>query len=145
MKDPDKYRGCLIGGAAGITGPWQSMAALCYFDWYRTQTENYPIDIEHSYSWFRLLNVLEVFRRRAPGTTYLAAASKLESGDPDKTHNQSKGCGSVMRIALAGLYFGERDKEEEIDRLGVDIAAVTHVQEFGYIPAAALIHICGIM
>ena len=106
MKDLDKYRGCLVGGAAGdalgyavefwgeehifsrygergiteyeldakgvahfsddtqmtlftanglllgttrgmtrgIMGPYESYVGYCYGDWYRTQTERYPLD-----------------------------------------------------------------------------------------------------
>ena len=203
MKDLDKYRGCLIGGAAGdalgypieffdegfifqkygptgiteyelcdgvaqisddtqmtlftavallvnktrlctrgMAGPWQSMAAACYHEWYRTQTEEYPIDLEDPYSWSWLLNIPELFSRRAPGTTCLATASELNIATKDKASNNSKGCGGVMRIAPVGLYFGDSNRgEEEIDKLGADIAALTHGHELGYIPAAALTHI----
>ena len=125
----------------GIAGPWESMAAHCYYDWYRTQTEEYPIDMNHPYSFSWMLNLPELFSRRAPGTTCLAATSELADGCSDKAGNNSKGCGGVMRIAPVGLYLGTSDDEEMIDKIGADIAALTHGHELGYIPAATLTHI----
>lgn len=201
MKDIDKYRGCLIGGAAGdalgyaveflsgqailwkygpqgitgydlrggaaeisddtqmtlftatglllattrgmtrgIMGSYPSYISFSYQDWYRTQTERYPLDGEYHYSW--LVNVPELFRRRAPGNTCLSALEGSACGTIENPINNSKGCGGVMRVAPIGLYFdGTRQSLEEIDRMGAEAAALTHGHPLGYIPAAALVHI----
>lgn len=47
-----------------------------------------------------------------------------------------------MRVAPVGLYFETgRRTDEEIDRIGAEVAAITHGHELGYIPAATLTHI----
>ena len=132
MKNIDKYRGCLIGGAAGdalgyaveflddaaifskygengiteyslvngvaeisddtqmtlftanalllgttrgmtrgIMGSYPSYISLCYKEWLRTQYEQFPLNEEYSYTW--LINVPELFARRAPGNTCISA------------------------------------------------------------------------
>lgn len=201
MKDVDKYRGCLIGGAAGdalgyavefldeatilnrygekgiteydfvdgfaeisddtqmtlftatglllgttrgmtrgIMGTYPSYINFSYKDWYRTQTEEYPLPEEYHYSW--LTNVPEMFSRRAPGNTCLSAIENPAYGTIDEPINRSKGCGGVMRVAPIGLYFeGKRYSIDEIDRIGAETAALTHGHSLGYIPAAGLVHI----
>lgn len=203
-KNPDKFRGCLIGGAAGdalgyaveflsesairarfgakgiteyqlqdglarISDDTQmtmftangllfgftrllthgSLGAglsdfirYAYQDWYRTQTEPYrrPDRKEQFfYSW--LMNVPELYARRAPGNTCLSA---LQDGDPcsiRNPRNNSKGCGGVMRVAPIGLLCEQGYLPQEVDLLGAEAAALTHGHEMGYIPAAMLVHI----
>ena len=201
MKDIDKYRGCLIGGAAGdalgyavefldeatilkrygekgiteydlvngvaeisddtqmtlftanglllgttrgmtrgIMGSYPSYIASCYKDWLRTQYEKYPLKEEYPSSW--LINIPELFSRRAPGNTCLVAIENGANGTIDEPINQSKGCGGVMRVAPIGLYFETiRRTIDEIDMIGAEAAAITHGHELGYIPAAGLVHI----
>lgn len=201
MKSLDKYRGCLIGGAAGdalgyavefldeasifkrygkkgimeyelvdgiaqisddtqmtlftanglllgtmqnitgeIMGTYPKYIACCYKDWLQTQYSSYPLKEKMFYSW--LVNIPELFSRRAPGDTCLTAIEDGANGTIDKPINDSKGCGGVMRVAPIGLYFeGKTYTNEEIDRIGAETAAITHGHELGYIPAAALVHI----
>ncbi len=201
MKDIDKYRGCLIGGAAGdalgyaveffsssaifsrygekgiteydlrngiaqisddtqmtlftatglllgttrgmtrgIMGSYPSYIAYSYKDWYRTQTERYPLPEEYHYSW--LVNMREMFSHRAPGNTCMSALGSSEHGTIRTPINNSKGCGGVMRVAPIGLYFEDkRISINEIDMIGAEAAAITHGHSLGYIPAAALVHI----
>lgn len=201
MKNIDKYRGCLIGGAAGdalgyaveflddaaifscygekgiteyslsngvaeisddtqmtlftatglllgttrgmtrgIMGTYPSYINSSYKDWYRTQTERYPLPKEYHYSW--LTSLPEMFSRRAPGNTCLAAIENPAYGTIEEPINQSKGCGGVMRVAPIGLYFeGKKYSIDEIDRIGAETAALTHGHSLGYIPAAGLVHI----
>lgn len=203
MKDIDKYRGCLIGGAVGdalgyaiefydegsifkrygesgiteyelvdgvaqisddtqmtlftanglllgttrgmtrgIMGSYPSYVAFCYKDWLRTQTDEYPIDHENPYAYTWLVNIPELFARRAPGNTCLSAIRAGAHGTIEEPINTSKGCGGVMRVAPVGLYFETgRRTDEEIDRIGAEVAAITHGHELGYIPAATLTHI----
>ena len=204
MKDLDKYRGCLIGGAAGdalgyavefldiasikrtygaqgitsydlvngkvlisddtqmtlftanglllgttrgktrgIMGTYSSYINFCYKDWYRTQTESYPLKEGYTYTW--LVNVPQLFSRRAPGNTCLTAIAQGKPGTPEQPINDSKGCGGIMRAAPIGLYFPDNGiihkTQEEIDQIGAESAALTHGHPLGYIPAAALVHI----
>ncbi len=201
MKDIDRYRGCLIGGAAGdalgyavefldeheiysyygekgiteyslkdgiaeisddtqmtlftatglligttrgrtrgIVGTYPSYINFSYKDWYRTQTESYPLPDEYHYSW--LVNLPEMFSWRAPGNTCLSAIENKDYGTIEAPINNSKGCGGVMRVAPIGLYFeGKNYSVEMIDRIGAETAAITHGHSLGYIPAAGLVHI----
>lgn len=201
MRDIDKFRGCLIGGAAGdalgyaveflreeqifskygengiteyslrngkaeisddtqmtlftanglllgttqvmtigIMGSYESYIQTMYKCWYKTQTESYPIDEDYLNSW--LLNIPELFSRRAPGMTCLSAIEQGAEGSTREPINNSKGCGGVMRVAPIGLYFCDKNiSYEDSDMIGAESAALTHGHELGYIPAAALVHI----
>ena len=93
-----------------------------------------------SYSW--LVNVPELFNRRAPGNTCISAIENGANGTIDEPINQSKGSGGIMRVAPIGLYFdGKKYTSDEIAMIGAETAALTHGHELGYIPAAALVHI----
>ena len=128
------------GMAQGIMGGYPSAINYSYGDWYRTQTERYPLDGERHYSW--LVNVPELFHCQAPGNTCLSAIESPAFGTIEQPINDSKGCGGVMRVAPIGLYFdGTLCSLEEIDRIGAEAAALTHGHPLGYIPAAALVHI----
>lgn len=128
------------GMTRGIMGSYPSYINYSYQDWYRTQSERYPLGGEYHYSW--LVNVPEFFHRRAPGNTCLSAIESSAYGTIENPINNSKGCGGVMRVAPIGLYFdGTRHSIEEIDRIGAETAALTHGHPLGYIPAAALVHI----
>lgn len=138
--------GLLIGTTRGMTrgimGDYaEDYIANSYRDWYRTQTENYPLpEEEYHHSW--LVNVPELFHRRAPGNTCLSALAQGGNGTFENPINHSKGCGGIMRVAPIGLYFCDKQyAPEEIDRIGAKAAALTHGHELGYIPAAMLTHI----
>ena len=119
---------------------------LSYKSWYRTQTEHYPIS-EPRFSW--LVDLPEMFSRRAPGNTCLTALREKEQGTIEKPINDSKGCGGVMRVAPIGLYLPGTEyyciSQKEIDMQGVQAAASTHGHPLGYIPAAALVHIVSLL
>lgn len=111
--------------------------ARSYRNWYRTQTEKYPLPGDSHDSW--LVNLPEMFSRRAPGNTCLSALSQSGNGTMEKPVNHSKGCGGIMRVAPIGLYFCDKNlKPEEISLLGAKAAALTHGHELGYLPAAML-------
>lgn len=137
--------GLLLGTTRGMTRGVMGDYAECYLaysykDWYRTQTEKYPLPEEYHYSW--LVNIPEIFSRRAPGNTCLSALAQGGNGALDNPLNHSKGCGGIMRVAPIGLYFCDKRYEpEEIDMIGAKAAALTHGHELGYIPAAMLVHI----
>lgn len=136
--------GITRGRLRGIMGSLASYIGFEYEGWYLTQTKPFPIDIEENYakySW--LMNMPEMFKRRAPGNTCLSALASGEKGTLENPINNSKGCGGIMRVAPIGLYLAhfEHMTQEEIDMVGAEAAAITHGHELGYIPAAALVHI----
>ena len=125
-----------------------------YLDWLTTQEipfdtfskfprENYASGI----SW--LLDVPELFKRRAPGNTCLAALEKARmSNCPEEDYirhprNKSKGCGGVMRVAPVALRLQPSMKLpiRRIDWEAAQIAAITHGHPLGYMPAAVFSHI----
>lgn len=99
-------------------------------------------------SW--LVDVPELFNRRAPGNTCLSALRRHRSaGDTIDDFiafapqlNNSKGCGGVMRAAPVGLAW-TGDSIYSVDVESAQIAAITHGHSLGYIPAAVLSHIVG--
>lgn len=205
MKDLDKYRGCLIGGAVGdalgyaveflqdyqifqrygeqgiteyslvdgvapisddtqmtlftatgllvgttrgmmrgIMGTYSSYISFAYKDWLLTQgAEQFGKEPQHS-SW--LNNVDELNHSREPGRTCISAIMQGCNGTIENPINNSKGCGGVMRVAPIGLYLGDKNiSNEEIAKIGAEVAALTHGHELGYIPAAALVHIINLV
>lgn len=198
MKDLNKYKGCLIGGAAGdalgypvefmfvddiffIFGEngitdykltdniaqisddtqmtlftanglllgttdkqYEKHISQAYIDWLRTQDKPFTYMVNDRPSW--LLTEKELFARRAPGNTCLSAITQGANGTIEQPLNNSKGCGGIMRIAPIGLYFTDSTLTiNEIDMLGANVAALTHGNELGYIPAAAFVHIINVL
>lgn len=89
-----------------------------------------------------MLNVPELFARRAPGGTCLTALAQKQGGSIEDPINDSKGCGGIMRVAPIGLFFNSKEMDiHQIDRIGADAAALTHGHPLGWMPAAALVHI----
>ncbi len=202
MRDQDKFRGCLIGGAAGdalgyavevmseeqivrkygpkgilgydlsfgaarisdetqltlftatgllggttrglrrgIHAAYTSYINDSYKDWLRTQTEAYPLKTAHHYSW--LVNLPGMFVRRAPKATCIKALRRGGGGTTQNSINQSTDGGGVVRVAPVGLYFCDRLQwiDKEVDKMGAEVAALTHGHPMGWIPAAAHTHI----
>lgn len=137
--------GTTRGASRGIMGPYYSYIAESYHDWYRTQTERYPLagELTPDFHCSWLMNLPGMFSRRAPGNTCLSALSQPQWGSMDDPINNSKGCGGIMRVAPIGIYFADRKfpEEKEVDIIGAESAALTHGHELGYIPAAMLVHI----
>lgn len=129
-------RGCI----RGIMGSYPSYIWNSYQDWYQTQTKQYPLEEDSFYSW--LVNIPQLFQRRAPGNTCMRAIAGKKYGTMEQPINNSKGCGGIMRVAPIGLYLSaDQMPQEEIDRIGAETAALTHGHPLGDIPAAAFVHI----
>lgn len=132
-------RGCL----RGIMGPIESYVHLSYKDWLRTQTTSFKpwTASEDRFSW--LLDIPDLYSRRAPGNTCMGSLRSGGSGSTTHSINNSKGCGGVMRVAPLGLHTPatDRRKRAELDRTGAEIAALTHSHPLGWLPAALLTHI----
>ncbi len=135
--------GTTRGRTRGIMGSYPSYISCSYKEWYRTQTEKYPLKCDDGYHYTWISYLPELFSRRAPGETCLSAIASGCCGTIEKPINSSKGCGGVMRVAPIGLYFIDNKsyEPEEVMRIGAEAAALTHGHELGYIPAAAFVHI----
>ena len=70
-----------------------------YIDWFGTQRKS--ADGENIYGRLAFSPSLQV--NRAPGNTCLDALAEGGNGRPNEPINDSKGCGSVMRVAPVGL------------------------------------------
>lgn len=137
-------RGCM----RGIQGWPRIYVARAYADWLRTQEMTFEESrkelrrpVKDSSSW--LLDVPELYKRRAPGNTCLSALKygKAVGDDFIKEHlNDSKGCGGVMRVAPLALNYSHISIDK-LDYEGAQIAAITHGHSLGYMPAAVLTHI----
>lgn len=136
-------RAWVRGDARGLCDP-AAIVHHAYLRWLHTQGDPWreiagaPGEEEPD-GW--LVQERWLHARRAPGRTCLGALRGARGlGTPAR--NDSKGCGGVMRVAPVGLLphtgtGGEREIEE-IFRLGVETAALTHGQASGQLPAGVL-------
>ncbi len=100
-----------------------------YLAWYATQT---AFQLPLPSSW--LSHIRDLWARRAPGNTCLNALSSLQNGQP--AENDSKGCGSVMRIAPIGIFYAAHSDESKLQnskciidicaKVAADAARITH-------------------
>ncbi|MDO4649694.1 MAG: TIGR02452 family protein, partial [Eubacteriales bacterium] len=140
------------GAMRGIQGYPRGYVAMAYKDWYLTQTHSFKeVDRYERYSgggtsW--LLDIPELFERRAPGGTCLSALSNMNHNSEDYVRNpvnNSKGCGGIMRVAPVALRYrpgkSYHGSLEKLDMEAAQIAAITHGHSLGYMPAAVLSHI----
>ncbi len=144
--------GILVGetwnSMRGIGGNPSFYIAESYQDWLYTQNEEWVPGRNSSedcssrgISW--LLDVPELYSRRAPGNTCLSALRKQERvgniQSIENPKNESKGCGGIMRVAPLALHY--RMDMKTLDKEGAEIAAITHGHSLGYMPAAIVTHI----
>ncbi len=108
-----------------------------YLRWLHTQSGFIPQQLmEKPDLTGGLMELKELFRRRAPGNTCLSALQSGKMGTIDHSINDSKGCGGVMRVAPVGLIEGL--SPEMAFRVAAEAAAITHSHPSGYLPAGAL-------
>ena len=104
----------------GICDPVDVMR-YAYWRWLKTQGEPVPeTDLPEALTSGWLIHEKPLFARRAPGMTCISAL--LDRKAPEKAVNKSKGCGTVMRMAPAGLFF---EPEMAYDH-GCRFSALTH-------------------
>ena len=116
----------------GICHP-PSVVFFAYQRWLLTQ--GYP-KIE-DYEWIYdgwLLSVKELHARRAPGNSCLSALSSRKQGTIMEPINNSKGCGGIMRVTPAGLFY----RKDRAFNMAAEFAALTHGHSSGYLSAGAL-------
>lgn len=147
--------GLLVGDTRGRVRGLQAYPRYyvrdAYLDWLLTQISTITEVNKHDRytreggrSW--LLDVPELYNRRAPGNTCLSAL--IEERDRKKDiedyvkakRNNSKGCGGIMRVAPIALDYQMEDIKR-LDMEAAQIAAITHGHSLGYMPAAVLVHI----
>lgn len=101
-------------------------------------TQGYP-KIEE-YEWIYdgwLISIKELHARRAPGNTCLTALLSKTKGTLQEQINNSKGCGGVMRVAPAGLFYPKKEAFYK----AVEFAALTHGHPSGYLSAGSLAYL----
>lgn len=123
----------------GIGGAESTIVHHSYLRWLYTQ--NFPLesnptdgvyDIENGW----LIKRKELFKRRAPGNTCLSSLASGKAGSIDQPINDSKGCGTVMRMAPVGLIFS--DDMELAFEMGCKFSAITHGHPSGYLSGGFL-------
>ena len=137
--------GILVGmtryAMRGIMGRIDGYCRFSYGDWLYTQQWQSRMEAEHVYTW--LMDVPELYSRRAPGNTCLSALEALRNNHEVK--NNSCGCGGVMRTApLALLNYTHGYADGDLlycDNCAAGAARITHKYPLGYIPSAVLNHI----
>lgn len=130
--------GLTRGYARGVGGAPAHYVRYGYMDWYHTQVWDSWHEGERRDTW--LMDVKELYSRRAPGITCLNSIESILNREEPK--NDSCGCGGVMRTApLAAIYAKHNIGIDENDMDAAHTAAVTHKHHLGYIPAAILNHI----
>jgi ADP-ribosylglycohydrolase len=106
-----------------------------YLRWLHTQGYNIPLKTSGiSDGW--LIKQKELHRQRAPGNTCIQALNSGKYGTISAPINNSKGCGTVMRIAPAALIFSF-DRKSAF-RLGAELSALTHGHPSGYLSGGML-------
>jgi ADP-ribosylglycohydrolase len=124
----------------GIDGAQTLITFHSYLRWLHTQKvqvnidniKNGIYDIEKGW----LLKRKELFVSRSPGKTCISALKSGIPGSIDRPINNSKGCGTVMRIAPVGLVY-KLDREMAF-REAVNISALTHGHPSGYLSGGFL-------
>jgi ADP-ribosyl-[dinitrogen reductase] hydrolase len=126
------YQRQMTKGITTVTG----LVHDSYLAWLRTQTDHPTYQLlgninARGSSW--LLDVPELHELRAPGNTCLQALSSGNIGTIREPINNSKGCGTVMRMAPIGLLTSINAFD-----VGCDISAITHGHPTGYLSGGAL-------
>lgn len=105
---------------------YDSVFSRVYLNWLKTQTRSSIVDQDHDrseYGYSFLLDEPSLYHRRAPGNTCLFALTTIENRGV--VQNNSKGCGSVMRI-LPIILLREKFSLEDTIKLGQISGSVTH-------------------
>lgn len=110
-----------------------TMVYHAYQRWLHTQGYSRAEEFDWVYDGW-LLKVDLLYKSRAPGQTCLTALFHRWQGTMETPINGSKGCGGIMRMAPAGLYY----PREKAFKMGADFAALTHGHPSGFLSAGAL-------
>ncbi|EGM6703835.1 ADP-ribosylglycohydrolase family protein [Salmonella enterica subsp. enterica serovar Nigeria] len=99
--------------------------------WYKTQTERFPAAGADG-----LLAVKELYSQRAPGATCMSSIRAMKSST-EFAQNNSKGCGTVMRLAPVGLFAWSARRNDAFT-MGNDFGHQTHGHPTGYLAGGFL-------
>jgi ADP-ribosyl-[dinitrogen reductase] hydrolase len=122
-----------------------SCAYRAYLRWLQTQKSDFYV-AERLDKWMHeadatpslLLADPLMHVQRAPGRTCLDSLSHPRApGTRSNILNNSKGCGTVMRISPVGMVFRDLD-DTTVYQLGVDVSAITHSHPTGYLAGGAM-------
>lgn len=130
--------GMTRGAMRGIMGRLDEYCKHAYLDWLHTQQWRSRKEGERVVSW--LMNVPELFSLRAPGHTCISSLRAIAAGQ--EVHNDSCGCGGVMRTAPVALVCYLHDYHggnwEYCDWAAAEVARITHLHPLGFLPSAVL-------
>ena len=121
----------------GIGGALNTIAHHSYLRWLYTQNIGVnPANIDiKSYDvekgW--LIKQKPLFKKRSPGTTCIVALQSGVAGTMNSPINNSKGCGTIMRMAPVGLMFYGDYKASF--QTACELSAITHGHSTGWYSA----------
>lgn len=119
----------------GIGGSFPQMVHNSYLRWLYTQGFEKSDQLNNlPEGW--IIRQRGLFQQRGPGNTCLSALLSGEAGSLNRPINDSKGCGTVMRVAPVGLLLFH-NPELAFDT-GVEASAITHGHPTGYLSGGAL-------
>ena len=112
------------------------VVANAYLRWLSTQGYQNPTQFGQP-GW--LIGHEDLHHQRAPGNTCLTALREMTKLG-EKAQNQSKGCGTVMRIAPVGLFAARliSSGPSSAYEMGKELSWLTHGHPSGYIAGGAL-------
>ena len=135
--------GLTRGYMRGIGGRPEKYVDGAYLDWYYTQTGRRKEILINDFHYTWLRDLPEMAQRRTPGNTCLQACESMFRGE--HVHNNSKGCGGIMRVAPMALFdagYASRDENTyslvELAEAGGEIAECTHKHPLAFLPASLL-------
>lgn len=120
-------RAAIRGQLRGICHP-PSVVHHALLRWYRTQGATPRMDTDD----VGLIEDRRLWAQCAPGMTCMSALGAASRyGDPAR--NDSKGCGTIMRVAPVALMAAR----EQVRSLAIESSALTHGHVTGHLAAAA--------
>lgn len=120
------------GNERGICD-YATVAFHAYQRWLLTQGYPKATGCEWIYDGW-LLGVKKLYAKRSPGNSCISALLTRRQGTIKDPINNSKGCGGIMRVAPAGLFY----PKENAFNMAAEFAALTHGHPSGYLSAGAL-------
>ncbi len=119
------------GSERGILAPYWTYTTISYIDWLQTQGQRNSNYSNIGFTSKELYELVTKQGQRAPGTTCITALSRMPKPSEFAT-NDSKGCGTVMRVAPIGIFFGNMfvdlttENLKKIYEHGAEDAKITH-------------------
>jgi ADP-ribosylglycohydrolase len=132
--------GLVLHRARNVEGPMAASVYHAYLRWLSTQEVVGKGSLLRQHGSCSIVDGMLIgfpalHARRAPGNACLSSLSSGKMGTPADPVNNSKGCGTVMRIAPVGLFLGN---ETAVFDTACEVAAITHGHPTGYLAAGCL-------